>query len=148
LLPARAPSTRWTIAGPCVAVGADRRRGGFNRNHNRIAKEVFKSAATAAATRSGALQEWYQGLLAGGMREELARVTLARKLAALTLRLWKTGARYDATKLTMLARLRVRDLEATGGRRLSPWASGFGTWVRKAVSSGAFAQRAVAEALV
>lgn len=35
------------------------------------------------------------------MRPELARVTLARKLAALTLRLWKTGERYDPTKLTL-----------------------------------------------
>ena len=38
-----------------------------------------------------------------GMREEMARLTLARKLAALTLRLWKTGERYDATKLTLSA---------------------------------------------
>jgi transposase len=76
---------------------------GLNRNHNRIAKEVFKSAATAAATRPGALQDWYQGLLARGMRQELARVTLARKLAALTLRMWKTGERYDAMKLTVQA---------------------------------------------
>lgn len=77
---------------------------GLNRNHNRIVKDVFKSAATAAATRSGALQDWYQGLLARGMREELARVTLARKLAALTLRLWKTGEHYDAMQLTVQAR--------------------------------------------
>jgi transposase len=77
---------------------------GLNRNHNRIVKDVFKSAATAAATRSGALQDWYHGLLARGMREELARVTLARKLAALTLRLWKTGERYDAMQLTVQAR--------------------------------------------
>ena len=34
---------------------------------------------------AGALQEWYQRLLTRGMREELARVTLARKLAAITL---------------------------------------------------------------
>jgi hypothetical protein len=32
---------------------------------------------------------------------ELARVTLARKLAALSLRIWKTGARYDASKLSV-----------------------------------------------
>ncbi|MGH7616709.1 MAG: hypothetical protein ACREPM_05720 [Gemmatimonadaceae bacterium] len=77
---------------------------GLNRNHNRVVKDVFKSAAAAAATRSGPLQEWYKGFLAGGMWEELARVTLARKLAALTLRLGKTGARYDALTLTMQAR--------------------------------------------
>ena len=73
---------------------------GLNRNHNRIVKEVFKSAATAAATRTGPLQDWYNGLLTRGMREELARVTLARKLAALTLHVWKTGEHYDPAKLT------------------------------------------------
>jgi transposase len=77
---------------------------GLNRNHNRVVKDVFKGAATAAATRPGALQDWYHGLLQRGMREELARVTLARKLAALTLRLWKRGDRYDATQLAVQAR--------------------------------------------
>ena len=76
---------------------------GLNRNHNRVAKEVFKGAATAASVHPGALQEWYHSLLARGMREELARVTLARKLAAITLRLWKRGARYDPTQLTVQA---------------------------------------------
>ena len=73
---------------------------GLNRNHNRAVKDVFKAAATAAATRGGALQEWYRGLLARGMREELARVTLARKLAAITLHVWKAGVAYDAKYLT------------------------------------------------
>src|SRR5881396_2485758 len=58
---------------------------GLNRNHNRVLKEVFKGAATAAKARPGPLQDWYDGLVARGMREELARVTLARKLAAITL---------------------------------------------------------------
>jgi transposase len=76
---------------------------GLNRNHNRVVKDVFKGAATAAAVRPGALHDWYQGLLTRGAREELARVTLARKLVALTLRLWKRGERYDATQLTVQA---------------------------------------------
>jgi transposase len=76
---------------------------GLNRNHNRVLKDVFKGAATAAAARSGALREWYDALLSRGMREELARVTLARKLAAITLRLWKRGGRYDPTQLTVQA---------------------------------------------
>jgi len=73
---------------------------GLNRNHNPVLKEIFKSAATAAATRRGPLQEFYRGMVTRGMRPELARVTLSRKLAALTLHLWKTGERYDATRLT------------------------------------------------
>ena len=77
---------------------------GLNRNHNRVLKDVFKGAATAATARPGPLQDWYQERLAGGMRAELARVTLTRKLAALTLRLWKKGERFDPTQLTRQAR--------------------------------------------
>lgn len=77
---------------------------GLNRNHNRLVKEVLKGAATAATARPGALQALYQGMLARGMREELARVTLTRKLAALTLHVWKRGERYDPARLTQQAR--------------------------------------------
>lgn len=76
---------------------------GLNRNHNRVLKDVFKGAATAASVRRGALQEWYQRLIDHGMRAELARVTLARKLAAITLRLWKRGERYDPAQLSVQA---------------------------------------------
>jgi len=76
---------------------------GLNPNHNRVVKDVFKGAATAATARPGALQDFYHGMLARGMREELARVTLTRKLAALTLRLWKKGAPYDPRQLTQQA---------------------------------------------
>jgi hypothetical protein len=73
---------------------------GLNRNHNRILKDVFKSTAAASLGRPGPFQDLYRGMLERGMREEMARLTLARKFAALTLRLWKTGERYDPTKLT------------------------------------------------
>ena len=43
-------------------------------------------------------------LILCALREPLARVTLARKLAAITLRLWKKGERYDPAKLTQQAR--------------------------------------------
>ena len=74
---------------------------GLNRNYNRVVKDVFKSAATAATGRPGPLQTWYHHRVAGGMDEALARVTLTRKLAAITLRLWKTGERFDASHLTI-----------------------------------------------
>lgn len=76
---------------------------GLNKNHNRVLKSVFKSAATAAIGRSGPLQDLYRDMVERGMREDMARVTLARKFAALTLRLWKTGDRYDPAKLTVQA---------------------------------------------
>jgi len=77
---------------------------GLNRNHNRVVKNVFMSAAHQAAGHAGALRDWYEARVTQGMRPEMARLTLARKLAALTLRLWKTGEAYDAAKLTVLAR--------------------------------------------
>jgi len=73
---------------------------GLNRNHNRVLKNVFKGAATAATAKPGPLQDLYHAMLERGMRKELARVTLARKIAALTLRLLKTGEVFDPTQLT------------------------------------------------
>lgn len=88
------------VAGQPVRRRRPPRTRGLNRNHNRVLKDVFKGAATAATTRPGTLQDFYHSIIARGTRQELARVTLARKLAAITLRLWKKGERYDPTKLT------------------------------------------------
>ena len=74
---------------------------GLNRNHNGVLKNVLKGAATAASARPGPLQDFYQAMVARGMREELARVTLTRKVAAIVLRLWKTGDHYDPAQLTV-----------------------------------------------
>jgi transposase len=76
---------------------------GLNSNHNPILKEVFKGAATAATVRPGALRDFYEASLKRGVRDELAKVTLARKIAAVTLRLWKKGELWDPDKLTMQA---------------------------------------------
>ncbi len=73
---------------------------GLNRNHHPLVKNVLKGAATAAATRPGPLHDFYARMVQQGMREELARVTLTRKLAAILLHLWKTGETYDAAYLS------------------------------------------------
>jgi transposase len=74
---------------------------GLNRNHNPILKSVFKGAATSAISKRGPLRELYEAMLARGMKEDLAKVTLARKIAAVVLRLWKRGELWDPKKLTM-----------------------------------------------
>jgi len=74
---------------------------GLNRNHNRVLKNVFKGAANAAAAKAGPLKDCYDRCVAGGVREEMAKLTLARKLASIVLRLWKKGELWDPTKLTM-----------------------------------------------
>ena len=72
---------------------------GLNQNHNHAMKEIFKSAALNATLRAGPFQDFYQGLLARRMKPELARVTLARKIAAIMLTLWKKGECFDAKYL-------------------------------------------------
>lgn len=76
---------------------------GLNRNYNRILKNVFKAAAVAALIKPNPLKDLYEACVARGTRPELARVTLARKIAAITLHLWKKGELWDPKKLTMQA---------------------------------------------
>ena len=71
----------------------------LNRNHNHELKNIFKGAALIAATKAGPFQEFYAALVAKGMRAEMARLTLARKIAAITLIVWKKGVCFDAQHL-------------------------------------------------
>ena len=72
---------------------------GLNRNHNHDLKNLFKGAAIVASHKPGPFQEFYTALLAKGIRPEMARLTLARKIAAITLIVWKKGVRFDAQYL-------------------------------------------------
>jgi len=72
---------------------------GLNQNHNHEMKEIFKSTATRASCGRGPFHNFYAALLAKGMKPEMARLTLARKIAAITLTLWKGGKRFDAEQL-------------------------------------------------
>ena len=72
---------------------------GLNRNHNHEMKEIFKGAATRASCGVGPLRDFYVALLEKGMKPEMARLTLARKIAAIALTLWKKEERLDAEQL-------------------------------------------------
>jgi len=72
---------------------------GLNDNHNKDLKNLFKSAAISASTRPGPLHDFYVARVEKGMRPTMARLTLARKIAAITLTLWKKGESFDAEKL-------------------------------------------------
>ena len=72
---------------------------GLNLNHNHDLKNIFKSAATAASAMPGPFREFYENLLGKGMKPEMARLTLARKIAAISLSVWKKGERFDPEKL-------------------------------------------------
>jgi transposase len=72
---------------------------GLNRDCNHDLKNLFKSAATIASVKPGPFQEFYAALLAKGMRPEMARLTLARKIATIVLIVWKRGVSFDAKYL-------------------------------------------------
>jgi transposase len=76
---------------------------GLNLNHNRDLKNIFKGAATRAAATAGPFQNFYEACVARGMKPHLARLTLARKIAAITLLVWKKGERFDAEYLKQQA---------------------------------------------
>jgi transposase len=76
---------------------------GLNRNHNHDLKNIFKGASTRAASVPGPFQAFYAALIAKGMKPPMARLTLARKIAAITLLIWKKGVRFDAQHLKQQA---------------------------------------------
>ena len=76
---------------------------GLNINHNHDLKNIFKGAATRAASTAGPFQDFYQACVARGVKPHLARLTLARKIAATALLVWKKGVRFDAEYLKQQA---------------------------------------------
>jgi hypothetical protein len=76
---------------------------GLNVNHNHDLKNLFKGAALHVTTSTGSLGDFYRNLLAKGMKPSMARLTLARKMAAIVLTVWKKGARFDPQELKQQA---------------------------------------------
>lgn len=71
---------------------------GLNKDCNRTLKGLFKGAVQTALQKSGPnpLREQYERLLEAGTRPNLAKLTLARKIAAIVLAMWKTQTKYRA----------------------------------------------------
>jgi len=67
---------------------------GLNRNYNRVLKNVFKGAALTAAYR-GPFRKLFDQRVTNGMAPNLALLTLARKIASITLAIWKKGEPFD-----------------------------------------------------
>jgi transposase len=70
---------------------------GLNRNHNRTLKAIFKGAATTVITqaRPNRFRQAYTRLCEQGTKPNLAKLTVARKLAATVLAMWKSKEVYD-----------------------------------------------------
>jgi hypothetical protein len=73
---------------------------GLNLNHNHTLQCVFKGAATSVITqhRDDPRFKDDERRLQNGRKPNLAKVTLARKLAATVLAMWKRKEAYDPAK--------------------------------------------------
>lgn len=73
---------------------------GLNPRSNRELKNIFKGAATTVITQRGTspLKEHYGRLVAGETKPNLAKLTLARKIAAIFLAMWKKQEVYEPEK--------------------------------------------------
>lgn len=72
---------------------------GLNMNHNKILKAIFKGAATTVIhSRSNRFKDAYAHLCEQGTKPNLAKLTVARKLAATALSMWKSQEVYDPSK--------------------------------------------------
>jgi transposase len=73
---------------------------GLNRRHNTTLKCIFKGAATTVITQrhDEPLYQDYQRIVAGGTKPNLAKLTLARKIAAAALAMWKQQEEYAPSK--------------------------------------------------
>jgi len=76
---------------------------GLHKDYNHDLKDIFKGAALRASIAAGPLHGFYEALLAKGRKPTMARLTLARKIAAITFIIWKKEVRFDANHLKQQA---------------------------------------------
>ena len=77
---------------------------GLNKNFNRTLKAVFKGAALTAIATNKEFKQYYQRMIDNRIRPEMARLTVARKIAAITLAVWKKGEKFDPERVNQAAR--------------------------------------------
>jgi transposase len=74
---------------------------GLSRQHNSALKNVFKGAATTVITKADSpLKAYDERLCKAGTKPNLAKVSLARKIAAIVLAMWKQGKEYSPPPIT------------------------------------------------
>ncbi len=81
---------------------------GLSRQHNHFLKSIFKGAATTVVTQRNKdpIHARYERLLDGGTKPTLAKLSLARMIAATVLRMWKNEEEYDPGRAGLPAKTR------------------------------------------
>ena len=72
---------------------------GLNHNFHRVLKKVFKQAAFDASIHGGPFRDRFEVMVTKGIRPEMARLTLARKIAAVVLSVWKRGVDFSEQQM-------------------------------------------------
>ena len=81
---------------------------GLNDNHNhRSEKSVQKCCHIRQYSAWPTLHDFYVALVEKGMRPTMARLTLARKIAAITLTIWKKGVEFRRQTIESASSLSV-----------------------------------------
>jgi hypothetical protein len=71
---------------------------GLNKDFNRPLKAIFKGAALSAI-QTEEFKQYHQRMIDQKIRPEMALLTTARKIAAITLAVWKKGETFDPKRL-------------------------------------------------
>jgi len=76
---------------------------GLNRNCQPLLKAIFKGAATTVIGQipDHPLHQHYQRMVNGGIKPNLAKLTVARRIAAAVLAMWKNGEVYDRKRIEL-----------------------------------------------
>jgi hypothetical protein len=104
------------VAGKLVRLRRKPLTRGLNKNHNRVLKAVFKSAAAAGIGRPGPLHDLYRSMVERGMRADMARVTARAEVRR-------------AHTTTLENRRPLRSGEADDASDIAPGTSRPRTWV-------------------
>lgn len=96
-------SSDWVRAadGSWLRANTEKTRG-LNLNHNHNLKKIFKGAATTVIGQKKPEEpifQHYLSLLENGTNPNLAKLTIARQIASVTLSVWRSKEKYDAKKL-------------------------------------------------
>jgi hypothetical protein len=81
---------------------------GLSLQHNHFLKSIFKGAATTVITQNNKdpIYRRYERLTDGGTKPNLAKLSLARMIAATVLRMWKDEKEYDPGRASPTAKKR------------------------------------------
>ena len=92
-------SSQWVLREDGWGKGRQPQTRGLNPNRHPELKNVFKGAAERVLQMKGhPLQEHYERLTTNGTKPNLAKLTIARRIAAAVLAMWKNNEDYDPDK--------------------------------------------------